>query len=148
MRQRREEGFTANPGEYFYTDPLLSPGQRVYNCLSPASHQVMGCLRLQTPPPIMSSCVFPSSYDDDPMGDDEDISENISHNGGPSELPLLPPGSDPLDMVAPQCLVLPVSGCCGTVSAVPSPALYTPSELEAVCGLLCLSATSPPHRAQ
>ncbi|XP_075061092.1 histone deacetylase complex subunit SAP25 isoform X2 [Mixophyes fleayi] len=61
MRSRREEGYSVNNGEYYYTDPLLSAGHRVYNCLSPATQDVFGCLRLMTPPPIMSPGVYFSS---------------------------------------------------------------------------------------
>ncbi|XP_066446208.1 histone deacetylase complex subunit SAP25 [Eleutherodactylus coqui] len=113
MQLRMEEGFPANREEYFYSDPLLAPGRRVYNCLSAASHSVFDWFRLQTPPPIMSSCIFPSTYQDNPMSD-EDVS------------------GDPLDDRPPVAMAAP---CCS-----PSPALYTPSELDAACGLLHLSS--------
>ncbi|XP_071988466.1 histone deacetylase complex subunit SAP25 [Engystomops pustulosus] len=122
MRQRRHEGFTANPGEYFYVDPLLSPGQRVYNFLSPSSLHVFGCFRLQAPPPIMSSCVFPSIYEDNPMDDDDEVLEEPADNGGHMD-------------VAPDLFPSVLE---------PSPSLYTASELEAVNALLCLSMGCPP----
>nr|XP_023969438.1 histone deacetylase complex subunit SAP25 [Chrysemys picta bellii] len=40
--------------EFFYTDPLMPPGHRVYNYLSHPSQQVCQSLRLSTPDPIMS----------------------------------------------------------------------------------------------
>ncbi|XP_067879981.1 uncharacterized protein [Heterodontus francisci] len=45
--------------EFFYTDPLLPSGYRVYNHLSLPTRQVLQGLRLNTPPPIMSTCVTP-----------------------------------------------------------------------------------------
>ncbi|XP_069501160.1 histone deacetylase complex subunit SAP25 [Ambystoma mexicanum] len=42
--------------DFFYTDPLMPPGHRVYNCLSSRSQQVFQNFRLATPPPIMSVC--------------------------------------------------------------------------------------------
>ncbi|XP_075703454.1 histone deacetylase complex subunit SAP25 [Rhinoderma darwinii] len=150
MQMRREEGFTVNTGEYFYTDPLLSPGHRVYNCLLPASHNVFGCFRLQTPPPIMSSSICSASCQDsaapvDPLivpSDEVEVSGGALYNEGCIDVDSLPPGS------APHCLLPPVMlGCSVTVSSVSSPIFYTTSELEAVCGLLRLSTTSaPPHR--
>ncbi|XP_056410157.1 uncharacterized protein LOC130340394 [Hyla sarda] len=129
MHQRRDEGFTVNSGEYFYTDPLLSPGERVYNCPTAAHHSLFGCFRLQTPPPIMAPGIFPSIYDDDPMGDEVEDAEDPVDIGG----------------CIPQsgCAPSPVSGCPVSVSALPSLVLYTESELEAVCALLCLSSGAP-----
>ncbi|XP_063786184.1 histone deacetylase complex subunit SAP25 isoform X2 [Pseudophryne corroboree] len=66
MQKRRQDGFSVNNGEYFYTDPLLPAGHRVYNCLSPATQNVFGCFRLQTPAPIMSSCIYYSSVASEP----------------------------------------------------------------------------------
>ncbi|EMP27705.1 Histone deacetylase complex subunit SAP25 [Chelonia mydas] len=40
--------------EFFYTDPLMPPGHRVYNYLSHPSQQVCQSVRLSTPDPIMS----------------------------------------------------------------------------------------------
>ncbi|XP_044847680.1 histone deacetylase complex subunit SAP25 [Mauremys mutica] len=40
--------------EFFYTDPLMPPGHRVYNYLARPSQQVCQSLRLSTPDPIMS----------------------------------------------------------------------------------------------
>ncbi|XP_029437441.1 uncharacterized protein LOC115078640 [Rhinatrema bivittatum] len=45
-----------NHSDFFYTDPLMAPGHRIYNCLSPQSQQVFRCFHLNTPPPIMSFC--------------------------------------------------------------------------------------------
>ncbi|XP_069071751.1 histone deacetylase complex subunit SAP25 isoform X2 [Pleurodeles waltl] len=42
--------------DFFFTDPLLPPGHRVYNCLSSRSQQIFKNFRLETPPPIMSVC--------------------------------------------------------------------------------------------
>ncbi|XP_072259120.1 histone deacetylase complex subunit SAP25 [Pyxicephalus adspersus] len=61
MQIQRERGFFINSAEYFYTDPLLPPGHRVYNCLSPASNNVFENFGLVTPPPIMSSGIFVTS---------------------------------------------------------------------------------------
>ncbi|XP_035876640.1 histone deacetylase complex subunit SAP25 isoform X2 [Phyllostomus discolor] len=47
-------------GDIFLSDPLLPPGQRVPLYLSEASQQVMGSLKLQLPPPIMSPWVHPT----------------------------------------------------------------------------------------
>ncbi|CAN2390472.1 hypothetical protein PRIEUP_LOCUS509, partial [Pristimantis euphronides] len=126
-------GFTANTGEYFYTDCLQSPGRRVYNCLSPASHSVFGCFHLQTPPPIMSSCVVPSAYEEYPMSDEADVPGDGALSTGLMDLPLLA-------LSAPQCLAPAVLGCSEVVSAPPQ---YTSAELDAVCGLLCLSSAVP-----
>ncbi|XP_078391881.1 uncharacterized protein LOC144674365 isoform X1 [Cetorhinus maximus] len=46
--------------EFFYTDPLLPSGYRVYNHLSLPTRQVLQGLRLNTPSPIMSACVAPN----------------------------------------------------------------------------------------
>ncbi|XP_069804275.1 histone deacetylase complex subunit SAP25 isoform X2 [Dendropsophus ebraccatus] len=123
MQQRRQEGITANPGEYFYTDPLLPPGHRVYNCLSSANHSVLGCFRLQAPPPIMASFILPSIYD--PMVDEAEDLEDA---------PSLQSGWDPL-AISPQLSVL---GCADS-----SPIPYMTSELEAVSALLCLASGAP-----
>ncbi|XP_068128122.1 histone deacetylase complex subunit SAP25 isoform X1 [Hyperolius riggenbachi] len=59
MQSQREHGYSVNNAGFFYTDPLLPPGLRVYNCLSPAAyHSVFGAFRLVTPPPIMSAGTF------------------------------------------------------------------------------------------
>ncbi|KAM4037183.1 histone deacetylase complex subunit SAP25 [Anomaloglossus baeobatrachus] len=137
MQLRREEGFTANPGEYFYTDPLLSPGHRVYNCLSPGSHSVFGCFRLQTPPPIMASCVFPSA-DEDALCDGEDLGEPINI-GDVLSGPLLHSED------VPQCVPSPVLGSDVMAPRVPSPTPYSTLELQAACALLWLSAPPPAH---
>ncbi|XP_038642711.1 uncharacterized protein LOC119958339 isoform X2 [Scyliorhinus canicula] len=49
-----------HPCEFFYTDPLLPSGYRVYNHLSLPTRQVLQGLRLNTPSPIMSACVAPN----------------------------------------------------------------------------------------
>ncbi|KAM3924062.1 uncharacterized protein RB166_010266 [Leptodactylus fuscus] len=123
MQQRREEGIPANCGEYFYTDPLLSPGQRVYNCMTPESLEVFRDFRLQTPPPIMSSCIFPSSYEDDPMSDEEEALGDPSDIGGSVDPPPLQPECSPL---------------------FASPGPSNTLELEAAGALLCLSDSAPP----
>ncbi|XP_015107444.2 histone deacetylase complex subunit SAP25 [Vicugna pacos] len=46
--------------DVFLSDPLLPCGQRVPLYLSEASHQIMGCLKLLLPPPIMSPWVLPT----------------------------------------------------------------------------------------
>ncbi|GCC38641.1 hypothetical protein chiPu_0017156 [Chiloscyllium punctatum] len=46
--------------EFFYTDPMLPSGYRVYNRLSLPTRQVLQGLRLNTPSPIMSASVAPS----------------------------------------------------------------------------------------
>ncbi|XP_054445140.1 histone deacetylase complex subunit SAP25 [Pteronotus mesoamericanus] len=47
-------------GDVFLSDPLLPRGQRVPLFLSEASQQVIGSLKLQLPPPIMSPWVYPT----------------------------------------------------------------------------------------
>ncbi|XP_069775984.1 uncharacterized protein [Narcine bancroftii] len=47
--------------DFFYTDPMLPSGYRVYNHLSLPTHQMIRGLQLNTPPPIMSVCVAPTS---------------------------------------------------------------------------------------
>ncbi|XP_055487890.1 uncharacterized protein LOC129695149 [Leucoraja erinacea] len=49
------------PCEFFYTDPMLPSGYRVYNHLSHPTRQMMQGLQLNTPPPIMSACVAPTN---------------------------------------------------------------------------------------
>ncbi|XP_077773929.1 histone deacetylase complex subunit SAP25 [Podarcis muralis] len=39
---------------FFYTDPTMPPGHRIYNCLSVSTQEVLRSLSLETPPPIMS----------------------------------------------------------------------------------------------
>lgn len=57
----RDAGFPVMcGGDIFLSDPLLPPGQRVPLYLSEASQQVMGSLKLQLPPPIMSPWVHPT----------------------------------------------------------------------------------------
>ncbi|KAM5329331.1 histone deacetylase complex subunit SAP25 isoform 2-T2 [Glossophaga mutica] len=57
----RDAGFPVMcGGDVFLSDPLLPPGQRVPLYLSEASQQVMGSLKLQLPPPIMSPWVHPT----------------------------------------------------------------------------------------
>ncbi|XP_078056889.1 uncharacterized protein LOC144481627 [Mustelus asterias] len=46
--------------EFFYTDPALPSGYRVYNHLSLPTRQVLQGLRLNTPSPIMSACMAPN----------------------------------------------------------------------------------------
>ncbi|KAL8176998.1 UNVERIFIED_CONTAM: hypothetical protein K2H54_040710 [Gekko kuhli] len=41
---------------FFYTDPTLPPGYRIYNCLSASSQEVLRSLPLNTPAPIMCPC--------------------------------------------------------------------------------------------
>ncbi|XP_033026092.1 histone deacetylase complex subunit SAP25 [Lacerta agilis] len=41
---------------FFYTDPTMPPGHRIYNCLSVSTQEVLRSLSLETPPPIMSVC--------------------------------------------------------------------------------------------
>ncbi|XP_062813675.1 histone deacetylase complex subunit SAP25 [Anolis carolinensis] len=43
-------------GGFFYSDPTMPPGHRIYNWLSRPSQEVFLNLRLNTPPPIMSTC--------------------------------------------------------------------------------------------
>ncbi|XP_067325549.1 histone deacetylase complex subunit SAP25 [Anolis sagrei] len=47
-------------GGFFYSDPTMPPGHRIYNWLSRPSQEVFLNLRLNTPPPIMSTCVSAS----------------------------------------------------------------------------------------
>ncbi|XP_051900439.1 uncharacterized protein LOC127586474 [Pristis pectinata] len=47
--------------EFFYTDPMLPSGYRVYNHLSLPTRQMIQGLQLNTPPPIMSACVAPTN---------------------------------------------------------------------------------------
>ncbi|XP_053786590.1 histone deacetylase complex subunit SAP25 isoform X1 [Desmodus rotundus] len=57
----RDAGFPVMcGGDVFLSDPLLPCGQRVPLYLSEASQQVMGSLKLQLPPPIMSPWVHPT----------------------------------------------------------------------------------------
>ncbi|XP_020365319.2 uncharacterized protein LOC109910527 [Rhincodon typus] len=51
--------------EFFYTDPMLPSGYRVYNHLSLPTRQVLQGLRLNTPSPIMSASVAPPSVQRD-----------------------------------------------------------------------------------
>ncbi|XP_054880437.1 uncharacterized protein LOC129354911 [Poeciliopsis prolifica] len=51
-----------SPVELFYTDPTLPCGRRIYNSLS--RKMVFDCSQLNTPPPLMSACVAPSSRPD------------------------------------------------------------------------------------
>uniref|UniRef100_A0A8C5P536 Histone deacetylase complex subunit SAP25 n=1 Tax=Jaculus jaculus TaxID=51337 RepID=A0A8C5P536_JACJA len=46
--------------DVFLLDPLLPCGQRIPMYLSKPPQQAMGSLKLQIPPPIMSTCVRPS----------------------------------------------------------------------------------------
>ncbi|XP_042331279.1 histone deacetylase complex subunit SAP25 [Sceloporus undulatus] len=41
---------------FFYTDPTMPPGHRIYNWLSSSSQEVFHNLRLNTPAPVMSTC--------------------------------------------------------------------------------------------
>ncbi|XP_072113326.1 uncharacterized protein [Mobula birostris] len=47
--------------EFFYTDPMLPSGYRVYNHLSLPTRQMLQGLQLNSPPPIMSTCVAPTN---------------------------------------------------------------------------------------
>ncbi|XP_018109346.2 sialidase isoform X1 [Xenopus laevis] len=61
MDKRKELGFTFNCADYFYSDPLMSPGHRTYNCLSPGTQKIFSCFSLDTPPPIMAPCESPAA---------------------------------------------------------------------------------------
>uniref|UniRef100_UPI00398F8CEB uncharacterized protein n=1 Tax=Pristiophorus japonicus TaxID=55135 RepID=UPI00398F8CEB len=50
-----------HPCEFFYTDPSLPSGYRVYNHLSLPTRQVLQGLRLNTPAPVMSAFVAPTT---------------------------------------------------------------------------------------
>ncbi|XP_060137381.1 histone deacetylase complex subunit SAP25 [Zootoca vivipara] len=41
---------------FYYTDPTMPPGHRIYNCLSVSTQEVLRSLTLETPAPIMSVC--------------------------------------------------------------------------------------------
>lgn len=74
--------------DFFFTDPLLPPGHRVYNCLSSRSQQIFKNFRLETPPPIMSVCESSSLL--------EAPSPVPVENRSPAvELPKQPEGADP-----------------------------------------------------
>nr|XP_033781258.1 uncharacterized protein LOC117350774 isoform X2 [Geotrypetes seraphini] len=75
-----------NNSDFFYTDPLMTPGHRIYNCLSPQSQQVFQGFRLNTPPPIMSFCEqsaprTPQAYTDFHSSEFPKTSDSITVGG-------------------------------------------------------------------
>ncbi|XP_074479534.1 uncharacterized protein LOC141760545 [Sebastes fasciatus] len=50
------------PAEFFYTDPTMSCGRRVPNIVSDL--RVFDCFQLNTPPPVMSTCLAPPTRPD------------------------------------------------------------------------------------
>ncbi|KAM4749435.1 uncharacterized protein WCC33_006905 [Rhinophrynus dorsalis] len=149
MKKKKEEGFNINNGDYFYIDPLLSPGHRVYNCLSPDTQNIFSCFSLNTPPPIMSPCVYMSptapsrsssvtvpTYPSTTISSHSEASSHISklQNEQPQQVSLCDWREEkgiPCEMVPPL----------QSKSFRSSP--YTAAEAEAVCALLSLSGTSP-----
>ncbi|XP_054851173.1 histone deacetylase complex subunit SAP25 isoform X2 [Eublepharis macularius] len=94
---------------FFYTDPVMPPGYRIYNRLSTSSQEVLRGLRLNTPAPIM--CPREASPDPRWLSD-------LEHKAV-SGLLALPAGarSDPS-----PCPAMGAAGCAGTgASAAPCP---------------------------
>ncbi|XP_031755454.1 uncharacterized protein LOC116409849 isoform X6 [Xenopus tropicalis] len=131
-------GFTLNCADYFYSDPLMSPGHRTYNCLSPGTQEIFSCFSLNTPAPIMAPCEYLAAP-----------------KASPSAPPLALAGSSHTDTrcLSPQYKMKEVENQVpespfppgGAVSTFPK---CSPSEADAVCALLSLSGACPPRSGQ
>ncbi|XP_031755452.1 uncharacterized protein LOC116409849 isoform X4 [Xenopus tropicalis] len=138
MQNRKKEGFTLNCADYFYSDPLMSPGHRTYNCLSPGTQEIFSCFSLNTPAPIMAPCEYLAAP-----------------KASPSAPPLALAGSSHTDTrcLSPQYKMKEVENQVpespfppgGAVSTFPK---CSPSEADAVCALLSLSGACPPRSGQ